>query len=173
MEKTADAPTFDPACPMSAFPIQIGDKWTAMAVLCLEARPRRFTELRQLLGPVSAKVLTDTLRAMERNGLLNRSVFDENPPRVEYSLTALGRTLLQLVEAARSWARDNLDDLLSARRRHDDMLLHGHETVALAAERLDGRPSPAPAAGQSGEPNSRTARPMRRSGTIQISATMV
>ncbi|WP_285901977.1 helix-turn-helix domain-containing protein [Frankia sp. AiPs1] len=116
----ADAPTFDPACPMSAFPVQIGDKWTAMVVLCLEARPRRFSELRQLLGSVSAKVLTDTLRAMERDGLLTRSVFDENPPRVEYRLTALGRTLLFLIEAARSWARDNLDDLLAARRQHDE-----------------------------------------------------
>jgi DNA-binding HxlR family transcriptional regulator len=123
VEKTADAPTFDPACPMSAFPVQIGDKWTAMIILCLEARPRRFSELRNLLGSVSAKVLTDTLRAMERDGLLTRSAFDENPPRVEYHLTALGRTLLQLVEAARSWARDNLDDLLSARRRHDEIPL--------------------------------------------------
>ncbi|WP_007509351.1 MULTISPECIES: winged helix-turn-helix transcriptional regulator [Pseudofrankia] len=125
MEKTADAPTFDPACPMSAFPVQIGDKWTAMVILCLEARPRRFTELKQNLGSVSAKVLTDTLRAMERDGLVSRSAFDENPPRVEYQLTALGRSLLQLVEAARNWARDNLDDLLSARRRHDDTLLDG------------------------------------------------
>jgi DNA-binding HxlR family transcriptional regulator len=74
---------------------------------------------------VSAKVLTDTLRAMERDGLVSRSAFDENPPRVEYQLTALGRSLLQLVEAARSWARDNLDDLLWARRRHDDTLHDG------------------------------------------------
>ncbi|OHV40718.1 HxlR family transcriptional regulator [Pseudofrankia sp. EUN1h] len=110
---------------MSAFPVQIGDKWTAMVILCLEARPRRFTELKQNLGSVSAKVLTDTLRAMERDGLVSRSAFDENPPRVEYQLTALGRSLLQLVEAARNWARDNLDDLLSARRRHDDTLLDG------------------------------------------------
>lgn len=126
---------------MRAFPLRIGDKWTAMVVLCLEARPRRFTELRQILGSVSAKVLTDTLRAMERDGLLSRNVFDENPPRVEYQLTTLGRTLLRLVEAARSWARDNLDDLLAARQRHDDMLLHGNETVALAVETAEhGKP---------------------------------
>jgi DNA-binding HxlR family transcriptional regulator len=129
VENIADAPTFDPACPMSVFPVRIGDKWTAMVVLCLEARPRRFTELRQILGSVSAKVLTDTLRAMERDGLVRRNVFDENPPRVEYHLTELGRSLLQLVDAARIWARDNLDDLLSARQRHDDMLLPGHGTV--------------------------------------------
>jgi DNA-binding HxlR family transcriptional regulator len=112
-------PKFDPACPMSAFPLRIGDKWTAMIVLCLEERPRRFTELRQMLGSVSAKVLAETLRAMERDGLLSRMSFDENPPRVEYRLTALGRTLLQLIDAARTWARDNLDDLLRARGQHD------------------------------------------------------
>ncbi|MCK9927937.1 helix-turn-helix transcriptional regulator [Frankia sp. Mgl5] len=129
MENAAEAPTFDPACPMSAFPVRIGDKWTAMVVLCLEARPRRFTELRQILGSVSAKVLAETLRAMERDGLVSRNAFDENPPRVEYRLTALGRSLLQLVDAARSWARDNLDDLLAARRHHDDLLIRGHGTV--------------------------------------------
>ncbi|CAO5244293.1 winged helix-turn-helix transcriptional regulator [Frankia sp. AgKG'84/4] len=99
-----------------------------MAVKVGESRPVTatwFTELRQILDAVSAKVLTDTLRAMERDGLVNRNVFDENPPHVEYEPTALGRTLLNLVEAARSWARDNLDDLLAARRRHDDGLPGG------------------------------------------------
>jgi DNA-binding HxlR family transcriptional regulator len=124
VESLDRAPTFDPACPMSEFPVRIGDKWTAMVVLCLEDRPRRFTELQRSLGRVSAKVLSETLRAMERDGLVTRSSFDENPPRVEYILTALGASLLQLIEAARTWARDNLDDLLAARRQgdatHDD-----------------------------------------------------
>jgi DNA-binding HxlR family transcriptional regulator len=112
-------PRFDPACPMRAFPLQIGDKWTARVVLGLEDRPRRFTELKRMLGSVSAKVLAETLRAMERDGLLTRASFDVNPPRVEYGLTALGRSLLQLIDAARTWARDNLDDLLQARGDHD------------------------------------------------------
>jgi DNA-binding HxlR family transcriptional regulator len=128
-----DVPTFDPACPMSAFPVQIGDKWTAMILLCLEGRSRRFTELRQALGSVSAKVLTETLRVMERDGLLRRDVFAENPPRVEYQLTPLGRTLLQLVEAARVWAQNHLDDLLAARMRYDDELLSRAGTPALVA----------------------------------------
>ncbi|OAA25478.1 putative transcriptional regulator [Frankia sp. EI5c] len=122
--------------------MRIGDRWTAMIVLCLEARPRRFTELKQLLGAVSAKVLTDTLRAMERDGLLTRDIFDENPPRVEYQLTDLGRTLLRLVEAARDWARDNLDDLLAARQRHDDDLarsLRGSAPAQPARGRDPGR----------------------------------
>lgn len=106
---------------MSAFPFQIGDKWTGMIVLCLEERPRRFTELRKILGVVSAKVLTETLRAMERDGLVTRDSFAENPPRVEYRLTALGRTLLQLIDAARAWARDHLDELLQARNRENNL----------------------------------------------------
>jgi DNA-binding HxlR family transcriptional regulator len=113
-------PAFDPACPTRAFPLRVGDKWTAMIVLCLESRPRRFTELRRMLGSVSAKVLAESLRAMERDGLLSRRRFDENPPRVEYQLTALGRTLLQLIEAARVWAQDNLDDFLRARSRRTE-----------------------------------------------------
>ncbi|MCM3882888.1 helix-turn-helix domain-containing protein [Frankia sp. R82] len=104
---------------MSAFPLRIGEKWTAMIVLCLEAGPRRFTELRQILVAVSAKVLTETLRAMERDGLVSRHCHDENPPRVEYRLTELGQSLLQLIEAARLWSRDNLGDLLAARERYD------------------------------------------------------
>ncbi|MCL9761628.1 helix-turn-helix transcriptional regulator [Frankia sp. AiPa1] len=122
MDHVADSPTFDPACPMSAFPLRIGEKWTAMIVLSLETRPRRFTELRQILTPVSAKVLTDTLRAMERDGMVTRHLFDENPPRVEYRLTGLGRSLLQLIDAARAWASDNLDDLLTARGRNGTAL---------------------------------------------------
>lgn len=102
---------------MSAFPVQIGDKWTAMIVLSLAAHTRRFIELRRMLGSISPKVLAETLRAMERDGLVARSAYDENPPRVEYTLTPLGRSLLQLVEAARTWARDHLDDLLAARQR--------------------------------------------------------
>ncbi|MCK9897809.1 helix-turn-helix domain-containing protein [Frankia sp. AgB32] len=152
MEIAADAPRFDPACPMSTFPVRIGDRWTAMVVLCLETRPRRFTELRQILAAVSAKVLTETLRAMERDGLVNRTVFDENPPRVECELTALGRTLLNLVEAARSWARDNLDDLLAARRRHDDRRRHParatNDHTGIATRSQSGGTRPAGPTGQ-------------------------
>jgi DNA-binding HxlR family transcriptional regulator len=106
---------FDPACPSTVMPFQIGDKWTAMLVLCLEHGPRRFNELRVPLRTISPKVLSETLRAMERDGLVTRDAYDENPPRVEYSLTPLGRSLLALVDAARAWCTDHLDDLLAAR----------------------------------------------------------
>ena len=113
---------FDTACPSSVMPFQIGDKWTAMVVLCLEDGPRRFSELRVPLRTVTAKVLAETLRAMERDGLLVRNAYDENPPRVEYALTPLGRSLLTLIDAARAWCTDNMADLLAARAAHESRL---------------------------------------------------
>ena len=79
---------FDAQCPSSVMPLRIGDKWTAMVVLCLEHGPRRFNELRIPLRRISPKVLSETLRAMERDGLVSRHAYDENLPRVEYSLAA-------------------------------------------------------------------------------------
>ncbi|MFF4875217.1 MULTISPECIES: winged helix-turn-helix transcriptional regulator [unclassified Micromonospora] len=117
-----DADMFDPACPSSVLPFQIGDKWTAMVVLCLEHGPRRFSELRVPLRTVTPKVLTETLRAMERNGTVTRTSYDENPPRVEYALTPLGRSLLTLIEAARSWTRENRSELVAARKSYDSRL---------------------------------------------------
>jgi len=113
---------FDAACPSSVMPFQIGDKWTAMVVLCLEDGPRRFSELRVPLRTVTAKVLAETLRAMERDGLVVRNAYDENPPRVEYALTPLGRSLLTLIDAARAWCIDNMADLLAARATYESRL---------------------------------------------------
>ena len=109
---------FDPLCPSSALPIQIGDKWTGMIVLCLQDGPRRFNELRVPLAGITAKVLAQTLRAMQRDGLVTRTDFDENPPRVLYELTPLGRSLLTLIDAARAWSREHLATLLRERARN-------------------------------------------------------
>ncbi|WP_238018108.1 helix-turn-helix domain-containing protein [Dactylosporangium sp. AC04546] len=116
----APVPDFDPMCPSSALPFQIGDKWTGMVILCLEHGPRRFTELQAPLRAVTAKVLTETLRAMERDGLVTRTSYPENPPRVEYALTPLGRSLLDLIAAARTWSREHLPALLAARAAAED-----------------------------------------------------
>jgi DNA-binding HxlR family transcriptional regulator len=104
-----------PACPTSAFPFQVGGKWAGMVVLCLIERPRRFTELRAQLTPITPKVLTQTLRDMQRDGLLLRRDHETNPPHVEYELTELGRSLMDLIDAARAWSDKHLDDLLAAR----------------------------------------------------------
>jgi DNA-binding HxlR family transcriptional regulator len=113
-------PSFDPACPMSTFPIQIGGKWTAMIVLSLQAAPQRFGVLRRHLDPISAKVLTETLVAMERDGLVRRCpISGAEDGGVEYELTVLGRTLLDLIEHTRAWARDHMDELSRARSASD------------------------------------------------------
>jgi DNA-binding HxlR family transcriptional regulator len=105
---------------MSAFPIQIGGKWTAMVVLCLESGPRRFGVLRRHLQPISTKVLTETLRAMGRDGPVRRCpVSGADDGGVEYELTPLGRTLLDVIEHARDWARNHLSELVRARDGFD------------------------------------------------------
>ena len=115
-----DPDMFHPACPSSVMPIRIGDKWSAMVIVCLEQGPRRFSEIRVPLRGVTPKVLTQTLRALERDGMITRTVFAEVPPRVEYELTPLGRTLLDLIGACRRWAHDHLPTLLAARDTYDE-----------------------------------------------------
>lgn len=110
---------FDTACPSAASPFRIADKWGGMVVLCLEAGPRRFTELRVPLRRIAPKVLTETLRSLERDGFITRTVFDENPPHVEYELTPLGRSLLPAIAACREWGFANLDKMQEARERYD------------------------------------------------------
>jgi DNA-binding HxlR family transcriptional regulator len=98
-------------------PFRVGDKWSGMVLRCLAGGPRRFGELRVPLHRVTPKVLTETLRAMERDGFLTRTAYDENPPRVEYALTPLGHSLLGPLDAACEWTRENLPELLAARER--------------------------------------------------------
>ncbi|MBF6302826.1 helix-turn-helix transcriptional regulator [Nocardia amamiensis] len=86
-----------------------------MIIGCLEDGPRRFSELQVPLRNVTPKVLTQTLRAMERDGLITRAAYAEIPPRVEYELTDLGRTLYGPITACRTWAKENLPTLLAAR----------------------------------------------------------
>ena len=85
-------------------------------VACLRDGPRRFSELQVPLRGITPKVLTESLRAMQRDGLLNRTAYDQVPPRVEYELTALGRTLLAPMAACCAWSEQHLSELLDARR---------------------------------------------------------
>ena len=86
-----------------------------MVLVCLEDGPRRFSELRVPMHRVSAKVLAETLRALERDGMITRTAYEEIPPRVEYALTPLGRTLFPAMEACRVWAAEHLPAVLDAR----------------------------------------------------------
>jgi DNA-binding HxlR family transcriptional regulator len=103
-------------CTAADPPIRIGDKWTARIIVCLRDGPRRFSELRGPLRTVTPKVLTESLRAMQRDGLVVRTAYDERPPRVEYELTALGRTLLEPMAACCAWSAQHLPAVLEARR---------------------------------------------------------
>jgi DNA-binding HxlR family transcriptional regulator len=102
----------------TALPIRIGDKWTAKILVCLSDGPRRFSELRVPLAPVTPKVLTESLRAMERDGLIIRTAYPGIPPRVEYALTALGRSLFAPVAASCSWNAAHGEELRRAREAY-------------------------------------------------------
>src|SRR5215831_7080094 len=84
---------------------RVGDKWTILVVSELGNRPKRFNEIRRALGSISQRMLTLTLRALERDGLVTRTVFPTIPPKVEYQLTKLGRSLLEPVNGIGLWAR--------------------------------------------------------------------
>ena len=98
---------------------RVGDKWTVLVVSTLGEGPRRFNELRRALGSISQRMLTLTLRALERDGLVTRTVFPTIPPRVDYELTRLGRSLLEPVSALGLWARKNRTAIAAARGRFD------------------------------------------------------
>jgi DNA-binding HxlR family transcriptional regulator len=96
----------------------ISDKWTALIVYALVDGPRRHSELRRTIDGISQKMLTQTLRRMEAEGLIERDVLDRVPPHVEYSLTPLGRTLEKPLGAICEWAMGHLDELREARAAH-------------------------------------------------------
>ncbi len=98
---------------------RVGDKWTVLVVSTLGEGPKRFNELRKALGSISQRMLTLTLRALERDGLVTRTVFPTVPPRVDYELTKLGRSLLEPVSELGLWARKNRTAIQDARRRFD------------------------------------------------------
>ncbi|HEX3948236.1 MAG TPA: helix-turn-helix domain-containing protein [Steroidobacteraceae bacterium] len=98
---------------------RVGDKWTVLVVTTLGEGPKRFNELRKALGSISQRMLTLTLRALERDGLVTRTVFPTIPPRVDYELTRLGRSLLEPVSGLGLWARRNRNAIEDARRRFD------------------------------------------------------
>jgi DNA-binding HxlR family transcriptional regulator len=98
---------------------RIGDKWSVLVVTRLGQGPMRFNELRRAIGGISQRMLTLTLRGLERDGLVTRTVFDTVPPRVDYALTPLGRDLLEPVSALGAWALRNQAKIARARERFD------------------------------------------------------
>jgi DNA-binding HxlR family transcriptional regulator len=98
---------------------RVGDKWSVLIVSLLGDERLRFSELRCAIEGISQRMLTLTLRGLERDGLVTRTVYATNPPRVDYALTPLGRTLLDPVRALGAWARQNGAAIYEARARFD------------------------------------------------------
>ncbi|HEX2840469.1 helix-turn-helix domain-containing protein [Hyphomicrobium sp.] len=111
---------FDPdKCPVRSLLAQLGDKWTILVLIILSEQPRRFSEIGREIPDISKRMLTETLRELERNGLVARTVFPTKPPSVEYCLTDLGGSLLQPLVGLVVWANENLDRVEATRSQFD------------------------------------------------------
>jgi DNA-binding HxlR family transcriptional regulator len=98
----------------------VGDKWTVLIVVLLGRGPKRFSEIKRMVGGISQRMLTFSLRALERDGLVTRTVLPTTPPRVDYELTERGSTLCEAVEPLRAWAETHLDEILASRKQFDN-----------------------------------------------------
>lgn len=108
-----------PNCPIRNILSRIGDKWSMLVLYTLETdEAKRFKELKRNIPDISQKMLTATLKMLEADGLVKREAFAEVPPRVEYSLSDKGKTLLPHINALISWATDNMDDIYESRRHY-------------------------------------------------------
>jgi DNA-binding HxlR family transcriptional regulator len=105
---------------LSSILARVGDKWTVLIVVLLGDGPMRFNEMKRMVGGISQRMLTFTLRGLERDGLVTRTVFPTTPQRVDYELTKLGSTLSQAVEPLSSWARTHLREILKSRKQFDE-----------------------------------------------------
>ncbi len=109
-------------CPSRTSLAKIANKWTAMIVIALSNGPQRFGAIRDNVSGISGKVLSETLRDLERDGILIRTSYDQMPPRVEYELTPLGLTLREPLAALGRWAEHHIEEVLDARDAYDRRL---------------------------------------------------
>jgi DNA-binding HxlR family transcriptional regulator len=110
----------DPRCPTQQVLDRIASKWTMLVILALSEGPRHYAELQRRVRGVTKKMLTQTLRALERDGLVERRVYCTVPVQTEYRLSPLGRSLADAVSTIRAWAYGNMEDIAGAQRRFDD-----------------------------------------------------
>jgi DNA-binding HxlR family transcriptional regulator len=116
MRKGSSAPSvLEPQCPSRLVLDRIADKWTALIIQILAKGTMRYGALQQQIGGISQKMLTQTLRSLERDGLVRRNVYPVVPPRVEYSLTKLGRTLIEPLHGLCRWSEKHLAELQANR----------------------------------------------------------
>ena len=104
---------------VSAVLARVGDKWSVQIIMLLGDGTKRFNEIKRMVGGISQRMLTLTLRGLERDGLVTRTIFPTIPPRVDYELTNLGRSLWAAVEPLGLWARGHVADIRKAQDRFD------------------------------------------------------
>ncbi|WP_030435803.1 winged helix-turn-helix transcriptional regulator [Actinoplanes subtropicus] len=119
------ADPLDQDCPIREVLDRVGDKWSTLIVVRLGQRTHRFNELHREINGISQRMLTLTLRNLERDGLVSRTVYPTVPARVDYELTDLGRTLVPAIMALHEWAVAHRDDIRHARVRHDEAATSG------------------------------------------------
>lgn len=112
---------YDANCPTRLILNRIADKWTVLVVSSLEQGTKRFSSLQREIGGISQKMLTQTLRGLERDGLVSRTIYPTVPPKVEYTLTPLGRTLVGLVDAVRVWSEQHIENVIQAQTTYDNL----------------------------------------------------
>jgi len=109
----------DPQCPVRDALDRIGDKWSTLVLVTLADKPRRFSEVRRAIPDISKRMLTQTFRDLERDGLIARTVFPTKPPSVEYRLTPLGETIFEPLRALADWANRSHEAIKNARVAFD------------------------------------------------------
>jgi len=113
---------YEADCPTRQVLGRIADKWTTLIFSLLEDRPKRFSELQRGIGGISQKMLTQTLRGLERDGLVQRTIYPEIPPHVEYALTPLGKTLCGPIAAIQHWAENHIEEVIAAQNSYDSKM---------------------------------------------------
>ena len=112
-------PTSEDCLALNSILARVGDKWTLLVVVALGDGPKRFNEIKRMVGGISQRMLIFTLRGLERDGLVTQTIFPTSPLRVEYELTELGSTLWRAVEPLGSWARAHMGEILVSREKFD------------------------------------------------------
>ncbi len=113
------ASAFSALCPTRLVLNRIADKWTVLVVILLQDGTKRFSHLQREIDGISQKMLTQTLRGLERDGLVTRKVHATVPPKVEYALTPLGHTLKDMLYAIKTWSETNINEVLAAQKSYD------------------------------------------------------
>lgn len=120
MKKNEEIPSIVATCPIRNVVARFGDKWSLLVLLVInEAGIVRFNELGRMIPDISTRVLSTTLKTLEADGLIDRKVYAQVPPKVEYALTDTGRSLIPLIMQLTEWAQQNMKNVMTNRRRYE------------------------------------------------------